>query len=228
VTSDSDSDNSQSQASASRNLTYSDDINSNGSSSNSNSNSDSNSNSESEPSISNNSDNSHLSSDQKIRNKFVTRDSAKKGRYKRSNYASGNRDQKSNDLNNFFKVQDPFSRNGTNDFTGIDEAGGNHASYVPGRQTKLSEQEKFDAAALLPDETSGQEWFQNAYSSTSVKNKHLINIFRPVGVNTIQGTLKNPSLDIRGNEICPKAVISPFLNSSYEPDNNIRGLCVSR
>jgi len=90
----------------------------------------------------------------------------------------------------------------------------------------MNEQEKFDAAALLPDEGNhNKDWFQNAYATTSVKNKHLINIYRPVGVDTVQSTLKNPSLDIRGNEICPKYVISPFLNSSIEPDNNIMGLC---
>ena len=167
-------------------------------------------------------------SDQIIRNKFRTRDSADKGKYKRSNYASGNRDQGNAELGNFFKVSDPFTKDMGNNFTGVDEGGENHASYVPGRTTRLTEKEKFDAAALLPDGTAGQDWFHNAYSSTSVKNKHLINIYRPVGVNTIQGTLKNPDRTVRGNEICPKAVISPWLNSSYEPDNNIRGLCVAK
>ena len=67
-----------------------------------------------------------------------------------------------------------------------------------------------------------QDWFQDPYESTSVKNTHLINIYRPVGVNTIQTTLKNPSHDIRGSPPNPKYAVSPWQNSSYEPDTNLR------
>ena len=76
---------------------------------------------------------------------------------------------------------------------------------------------------LLPVEE--KDWFEDV-TPTKIKNRHLINIYRPVGVNTISTSLKNPSLDIRGAPANPKTVISPFLNSSIEPDHNIRGLCV--
>lgn len=45
-----------------------------------------------------------------------------------------------------------------------------------------------------------------------------------IGVNTISSTLKNPSLDIRSNPIIPKQVVSPWNNSSYEPDIGKIGL----
>ena len=59
----------------------------------------------------------------------------------------------------------------------------------------------------------------------SVKNRHLINISKPIGVNTIGTSLRNPSHDIRGTPSCPKFVISPWLQSSIEPDHNLKGLC---
>jgi hypothetical protein len=163
--------------------------------------------------------------DQKLVNKMKTRDSAKRG-YKESSYAANSRGQTLNSMDDIYGMQDPFGDDGN--FSGIDETGGNKAAYVPGRQTKLSEKDKFDAKSLLPDETAGKDWFHNAYSSTSVKNRHLINVYRSVGVNTVQGTLKNPSRDIRGNIVVPKSVVSPFLNSSYEPDANTLGLCGKR
>ena len=76
---------------------------------------------------------------------------------------------------------------------------------------------------LLPVEE--KDWFEDV-TPTKIKNRHLINIYRPVGVNTISTSLKNPSLDIRGSPANPKTVVSPFLNSSIEPDHNIKGLCV--
>lgn len=76
---------------------------------------------------------------------------------------------------------------------------------------------------LLPVEE--KDWFEDV-TPTKIKNRHLINISRPVGVNTISTSLKNPSLDIRGAPANPKTVVSPFLNSSIEPDLNIKGLCI--
>ena len=59
----------------------------------------------------------------------------------------------------------------------------------------------------------------------SVKNRHLINVTRAVGINTVGTSHKNGSYDLRGNPPCPKFVVSPWLQSSIEPDLNIKGLC---
>ncbi len=95
------------------------------------------------------------------------------------------------------------------------------ADYVSDKLAAYA-QKKTDEG-LLPVEE--KDWFEDV-TPTKIKNRHLINIYRPVGVNTISTSLKNPSLDIRGAPANPKTVISPFLNSSIEPDHNIRGLCV--
>lgn len=89
---------------------------------------------------------------------------------------------------------------------------------------KMTDKDKFDASALLPVEKN-KEWFDDPYEETSVKNVHLINIHRPVGVNTIQSSLKNPSHDLRGTIPNPKFVVSPWQNSSIEPDMRGNRLC---
>ncbi len=81
----------------------------------------------------------------------------------------------------------------------------------------------FDAAQLQPQEHNN-DWFDQVPEPINVKNRNLINISRPIGVNTIGNSLRNPSLDIRGSPPCPKSVVSPFLNSTIEPDINIKSL----
>jgi hypothetical protein len=78
----------------------------------------------------------------------------------------------------------------------------------------------------LPQEQ--KDWFDDPQAKKGINSPHLINIFRPTGVNTIQTTLKNASWDIRGAPPNPKYVVSPWGNSSYEPDTNLKNgsLCV--
>ena len=75
----------------------------------------------------------------------------------------------------------------------------------------------------LPQEVN-DDWFEVQPEPISVKNRHLINITTPIGVNTIGTSLRNASWDIRGTPACPKYVVSPFLNSSIEPDTNLKPL----
>lgn len=82
----------------------------------------------------------------------------------------------------------------------------------------------FNAQNYLPKEAN-DDWFKTQKEPVSVKNRHLINVVKPIGINTVQTSLKNASRDFRGTPPCPKFVVSPFLNSSIEPDNNIRQMC---
>jgi hypothetical protein len=153
--------------------------------------------------------------------KFITRDTAKDGKIAYSNYADGKRGG-SSEIDKFFEEGNPL----TEKPTGFQKSdlGVQYAGYIAGKKQKMREVDKFNASELLPRE-KGKDWFDDPYESTSVKNTHLINIYRPIGVNTIQTTLKNPSHDIRGTPANPKLVTSPWMNSSYEPDNNLKNLC---
>ena len=46
-----------------------------------------------------------------------------------------------------------------------------------------------------------------------------------VGNDTVGSTKKNATYDLRGNVPCPKFSVSPWNNSTYEPDYNIKPLC---
>ncbi len=78
---------------------------------------------------------------------------------------------------------------------------------------------------LLPKKS--ENWFETPSVGTRIDDANLLAdaIFK-TGVDTIGSTRKNPSYDIRGNIANPKFPVSPWNNSSYEPDDNLRGLCI--
>jgi hypothetical protein len=85
----------------------------------------------------------------------------------------------------------------------------------------------FQVKDFLPQEIN-TEWFQTDLSSASesLDAAALVDISKFCqGVDTVGQSLKNPSYDIRGNIPNPKMVVSPFLNSSYDPDTNIKSWC---
>jgi len=86
---------------------------------------------------------------------------------------------------------------------------------------------KYDAKDFLPKEINSQ-WFDTDFSQAkyNVNDDKLINTERyVVGVNTVGQSLKNASYDIRGTIANPKFTVSPWNNSTYEPDFNLRPLC---
>ena len=158
---------------------------------------------------------------QKLINKMLTRNSAKSG-YKKINYSEGNRNGNIDSLDQFFTNNNPLDAN-ANGFSASNEMSENYATYNSSRNgVKMSDKEKFDASGLLPQEKN-DEWFDDPQNTSSIKATNLINVFRPAGVNTIQTTMKNPSHDLRGTIPNPKTPVSPWQNSSYEPDTNLRG-----
>lgn len=151
---------------------------------------------------------------------FRRRDGAK---YKRDSY----RDLDSGDLRNVegqFGVQD-VTKNYTDRFVPVDESNGVGAPIDLGASRKDAEKDKYNVNAFLPQEEE-KDWFETI-EQVDVKNSNLINIYRPIGVNTIGSSQKAASYDIRGYDgaICPKFVNGPWLQSSYEPDRSTKSLC---
>lgn len=165
-------------------------------------------------------------SDKVLLNKMTGKNSAKNGEYKTMNYSEGgkNRDNSVDNLNQFFEQGNPLSADENGGFMPNDTVSNSLAQYNGAKpRTELSDDEKFNASALLPKEER-QDWFEDV-TPQKIKNRHLINIYRPIGVNTVITSRKNGSLDLRGNPVNPKTFVSPFLNSSIEPDTNARGIC---
>jgi hypothetical protein len=85
----------------------------------------------------------------------------------------------------------------------------------------------YNAKDYLPKETN-DEWFNTDFSQAKYKmnDDKLINTDKyVVGVNTVGQSLKNASYDIRGAINVPKYTVSPWNNSTIEPDYNIKPLC---
>lgn len=151
------------------------------------------------------------------------------GNVVKSNYAEGTRGNTDvAEWNAFFdqnnELVDKSYLQNNDQFKPVDETKGNLATYKGKGKTGQKGADLFKVDELLPQEVS-KDWFEVMPEPIKVKNRHLINVTRPIGVNTIGNTLKNPSLDLRGSPPCPKFVISPWLQSSIEPDTNIKGLC---
>jgi hypothetical protein len=86
---------------------------------------------------------------------------------------------------------------------------------------------KYDSKDYLPREVN-DEWFDTDFSKAKVDSKDdkMIPTNRYViGVNTVGQSLKNATYDIRGTIPNPKYTVSPWNNSTYEPDYNIKPLC---
>ena len=86
---------------------------------------------------------------------------------------------------------------------------------------------KYDAKDYLPKEINDQ-WFDTDFSQAkfNINDDKLINTEKYViGINTVGQSLKNASYDIRGTIANPKFTLSPWNNSTYEPDYNLKPLC---
>jgi len=127
-----------------------------------------------------------------------------------------------------------------NGFDGFDSTGGNVADLNsafdklvdPAQATpdmvKLnnSEMKNFNNKDFLPKEVIPGAFDDFSQSKYNIDDDKLINTERYIiGINTVGQSLKNGSHDIRGTIANPKFSVSPWNNSTYEPDYNIKPLC---
>lgn len=85
---------------------------------------------------------------------------------------------------------------------------------------------ELDSAQLMPKEINN-DWFQTDFSDAKFRlgGANLLPIdYYTIGVDTIQQSLKNPSYDFRGDIPIPKVTVSPWNQSTIDPDFNIKGL----
>jgi hypothetical protein len=84
----------------------------------------------------------------------------------------------------------------------------------------------FNCSDYLPQETN-QDWFETDFDNAQLQcdSTSLVTTDRYiVGVNTVGQSLKNASYDLRAQPPCPKFKVSPWNNSTIEPDFNIKPL----
>lgn len=100
----------------------------------------------------------------------------------------------------------------------------NKKAYV--RKSRKDIEDLYDVDQMLPQEIEN-DWFDTAPLQTTkkIKNSHLIDPKTQFGHNSQGSSLKNPSLDLRGDIYVEKRDVGPWMNSTTDPDTNIRGLC---
>lgn len=167
-----------------------------------------------------------------LKQKFDGRNKAHGG-YKNVSYSKGMRGNLGgSDWESYFEQNNNVignSETGDNDqFMPVDETGDKHAVFKSngapcGSSQNCEPEELYDVDKMLPQEVNN-DWFEVAPEPISVKNRHLINITKPIGIDTIGSSKKNASYDLRGAPNCPKTVVSPWLESSISPDTNLKPL----
>jgi hypothetical protein len=87
-------------------------------------------------------------------------------------------------------------------------------------------QQDLDVKQFLPREVN-DTWFETDFASAknTVEDDKMIPTERYIiGINTVGQSLKNPTYDLRGTIPNPKFTVSPWNNSTYEPDTNLKPL----
>ena len=169
-----------------------------------------------------------------LKNKFNSRNRAVKGTYKASSYKEGIRGNLGSDTwKQYYDHNNNIigkSQGGQEDqFLPYDESGTGFAVFrtksreACGGNQDCPPESLFDVDKYLPQEVS-DDYFETMPEPISVKNRHLINITKPIGINTIGSSNRNMSYDLRGAPSNPRFTASPWLQSSIEPDHNLKPL----
>jgi len=144
--------------------------------------------------------------------------SASEGEYKHSSFKEAVRGGYSPQIDKFFENTNPMI-GPEQSIRPNDDSGSTFFEVPQEGNAKMTDEEKFNISNLMPTEVN-KDWFEDVQGS--VKTSHLLNVYRPVGVNTVQSSLQNAYRDYRGEPTITKNMVGPWMQSSIEPDNNIK------
>lgn len=111
--------------------------------------------------------------------------------------------------------------------TGQQSVDPNIVEYYSKQMQNDMQQKAFNVNDFLPKEIN-ENWFQTDLSKATkeIDMNNLIEVNKYcASVDSVGSSMKNASRDIRGNLPCPKMAVSPWLNSSYDVDNNVKSWC---
>jgi len=78
---------------------------------------------------------------------------------------------------------------------------------------------------LLPNDKDENEYNKYSINVPFMDANLCADAQNRVGNDTVGSSKKNATYDLRGNVPCPKFAVSPWNNSTIEPDNNNKGFC---
>jgi hypothetical protein len=91
-------------------------------------------------------------------------------------------------------------------------------SYGAQRNLTSFPKEQLSAQDLLPQDNSSL-WAQvNPAGEGSLKDRSFLQAGYNIGINTVGQTLRNANLQLRSEPPCPQLKVSPWIQSTIEPD----------
>ncbi len=90
------------------------------------------------------------------------------------------------------------------------------------RQASCFPKQQLTPDELLPQDNSSLWAQMNPSGSGSLKDRNFLQSGYHIGINTVGQTLRNANLQIRSEPPNPQVAVSPWLNSTIEPDINRR------
>jgi hypothetical protein len=90
------------------------------------------------------------------------------------------------------------------------------------RQASCFPKQQLTPDDLLPKDNSSLWAQMNPNGAGSLKDRNFLQSGYHIGINTVGQTLRNANLQIRSEPPNPQVAVSPWLNSTIEPDINRR------
>lgn len=85
--------------------------------------------------------------------------------------------------------------------------------------------DKLTPEDLLPKDAANSEWAQvNPAGQGDVKNQNFLTAGHHIGINSVGSTLRNANMQLRSEPANPQVKVSPWLQTTIEPDLNRRPL----
>lgn len=101
------------------------------------------------------------------------------------------------------------------------QAGGSQLSQLP---SECYPKDVLSSADLLPRDANSL-WAQvNPSGQGSLADQNFLTAGFHIGINTVGQTLRNPNLQLRSEPLNPQVKVSPWMQSTIEPDINRRPL----
>ena len=97
-------------------------------------------------------------------------------------------------------------------------------STLPGA---VGGQPTIDPKELLPRDENSEWAALNPIGSGDLENVNLLQAGHHTGINTVSSSLRNASMDIRGDIPNPQVPVGPWNQTTIEPDANRRPLTIS-
>jgi hypothetical protein len=109
-----------------------------------------------------------------------------------------------------------------------DESGPAPASGVqtstPGMPKSCSPHEVVDPSQLLPSDKNSEWASMNPMGAGDIQNVQLLQAGHHIGLNTVSSSLRNANLQVRSEPANPQLDVSPWMNTTIQPDSNRRPL----